>query len=921
MAEITFLGRLAQALSEYSSEQLQRTTIVLPNRRSRVFLIREIQSNLTHNIFSPNIISIEDLIREMAGLRLADNIEVLFEFYDVYQKTTAEADRQPFEQFANWAKIILQDFNEIDRYLLDPKHILSYLTDIERIKNWSPGESRTSLVDKYLNFWNLLPDYYSSLHSHLKSRGIGYQGMLYREAIAQLDEFIRYLQNRHFVFAGLNALNAAEEKIIKRFKSEGIAEIFWDIDQAFLEDEFHDAGLFMRRFKNSWSMYSTAEFNWITDAFSDQKEVKIIGTPKTIGQAKIAGSIVQDILQDESTENLSRTAVVLGEENLLLPLLYSLPAEVGSLNITMGFPARNNPAQVLIAKLFKLHLGAEKRSGSGYVMYYKDILDVLTHPLVEPYIDASHLIQIINTENYSFITSAKLFELYQYENTLFNFLFLRWEQSPVVVLYRLSETLLAIKGNLEKENEDDRISKAFLYSVFKIINKLISFYSKYPAITGNDTLHAIYKQTVELAEVSFEGEPLTGLQIMGVLESRALDFETVIITSMNEGKFPAGKGQHSFIPYDVKREFGLPTFKEKDAIYTYHFYRLLQRAKNVVLLYNTDNEGLDGGEKSRFITQLEVEKKPLHNISHEIFNPKIPKIAHQPVVIPKSELVMQRLKVIAEEGFFPTNFTTYIRNPLLFYQRKILRIREVEEVEESIALNTLGTIIHETLRALYKPYIGKILSASCIRTCMDKVDTEVELQFREIYRMGEIRKGRNLLAFEVAKRNVMNFLKTELKDIEENKAEIEIIALETEFSRMLDHPKLPFPVMLKGNVDRIEKRNGITRIIDYKTGKVEEREMLLKSWGGLTSDIKNEKVIQVLAYAFIFEEQVMQQPMEVGIISFKNLKCGFMPFTVKDEAGKQTLMSRDIIGRYVDELAELLAEILDANIPFAEKVT
>ncbi|GAW88076.1 hypothetical protein FPS14_contig00001-0153 [Flavobacterium psychrophilum] len=297
-----------------------------------------------------------------------------------------------------------------------------------------------------------------------------------------------------------------------------------------------------------------------------------------------------------------------------------------------------------------------------------------------------------------------------------------------------------------------------MYSIYKVINKLITYCSKNEYIENIDTLHTIYKQVIDLAEVSFEGEPLSGLQIMGVLESRVLDFETVIITSLNEGKFPAGKTVNSFIPYDVKRELGLPTYKEKDAIYTYHFYHLLQRAKNIYLLYNTESDGLDGGEKSRFITQLEVEKQPKHNLTHEIIQPVVPNIASKTIVIPKAKSAMIRLKEIATgKGFSPSALTTYIRNPIQFYFQRILSIRESEEVEENIALNTLGTIIHQTLEALYKPIINKFLTTDDLNKMLAVANDEVLKQFKEIYKEGEVKKGKNLLAFEVAKRNVFNF--------------------------------------------------------------------------------------------------------------------------------------------------------------------
>jgi hypothetical protein len=397
-----------------------------------------------------------------------------------------------------------------------------------------------------------------------------------------------------------------------------------------------------------------------------------------------------------------------------------------------------------------------------------------------------------------------------------------------------------------------------------------------------------------------------------------LDFETVIITSVNEGKFPAGKSTNSFIPYDVKKEYNLPTYKEKDAIYTYHFYHLLQRAKNIYLIYNSDGEGFDAGEKSRFITQLEVEKQPQHNLSFHYFNPDVPNVAHQAVVVPKTESVMTRLEEIATKGFSPSSLTTYIRNPIQFYFQRVLRISETDEVEENIAVNTLGTIIHGALEELYTPFIGRLLTKADLENCFKKIDDEVLAQFKEVYKEGEIKKGRNLLAFEVAKRNVYNFLKLELDALEKGD-EIQIIALEASFERLLEDARLPFPVLIKGNVDRIEKRNGKIRIIDYKTGKVEQKNVALKDWGGLTEDIKNDKIIQVLAYAFMFEPQANGVDIEAGIVSFKNLKSGFLPFQFKEDKEVTEIVTADIMRDYLEQLVVLLQEILDISIPFTEK--
>ena len=919
MVTITFLEKIASLITNKYSDILSDTIIILPNKRAKIFLIEALKNQVKNNIFSPKIVAIEDFIQDISKIRIIDPIELLFEFYNVYLSITETKHQQEFELFANWAKTLLQDFNEIDRYLLEPNHVLSYLKDIEDIKKWGiEVESKTKLLENYIDFWKLMPIYYQSLYQHLLKKEIGYQGLIYREAVHNLEQYFQTIETKKFVFAGFNALNKSEEKIIQYLISKDLAEIYWDADQTFLNDPYHDAGLFLRRFKSDWKHYKLNSFEWIVDDFSSTKNIQIIGTAKTIGQAKITGNIIEKIKDQDPDSNLNNVAIILGEENLLVPLLYSLPASVGVLNITMGYSGKNNPAQILISKLFKMHTNALTRNATNYVFYYKDVLEILTHSLVEPYANSKQLVQLINKNNYTFLTHKKLIELNENHNQLFELLFSKWENNSIVVLETISKLLLITKQNLSNDNKEDKITKAFVYSIFKVINKLINYYSQHSHIDKIETLYAIYKQIIDLAEVSFEGEPLNGLQIMGVLESRVLDFETVIVTSMNEGKFPAGKSMNSFIPYDVKKELGLPTYKEKDAIYTYHFYHLLQRAKNIFLLYNTENDGLDGGEKSRFITQLEVEKQPKHTINHEIYNALIPEIAHKPMIIPKSETVMLRLKEICETGFSPSALTSYIRNPIEFYFQKILRIRQVEEVEENIALNTLGTIIHKSLEALLSPLIGLVLTKQNIENCLEMLNDEVLKQFKEVYKEGEIKKGRNLLAFEVAKRNISNYLKVELELIK-NGDLIKILALEQTYERTLNHPKLPFPVLIKGNVDRIEERNGIIRIIDYKTGKVEARNVTLRNWIGLINDIKNDKIIQVLAYAFMYEN-VSDMLVEAGVISFKNLKAGFLPFAYKEDKIANSVISETIMDNYLNQIILLLEEILDADIPFHEKI-
>ncbi|MDD2984801.1 PD-(D/E)XK nuclease family protein [Flavobacterium sp.] len=917
MKTIPFLSTLAHHILKHHSTKMECLTVVLPNKRAKVFLLEELKKGIQQNSFAPKIVSIEEFVQDIAGIRSADAITLLFEFYTLYLSLTPSKEQQAFEQFSNWGKTLLHDFNEIDRYLLEPKHVFSYLKDIEAIKRWNlEAEDKTKLIDNYLQFWEKMPLYYEAFYDYLVKKGIGYQGLIYREAVDNLTHFSSNNTSNHYIFAGFNALNQAEEKIFQHLLTQELATVLWDVEETFLNDPYHDAGLFARKIKKSWPFYKNNPYQWIFNEFKESKNIHIMGTPKTIGQAKLAGHLIETIAAEESLENV---ALVLGQEELLIPLLHSLPQSASKLNITMGYSGKNNPAQLLVSKLFRMHQNAFKRSATSYMFYYKDILDVLQNPLVEPFVGAKSLISRINQNNYTFVSYAKVIELNEQPTPFFLLLMEKWNSNPTEILAKITTILLEIKQFLQTQSAEDKITVSFLYAIFKIINKLTNFCTEHSHINSIEGLFALYKQIVDLAEVSFEGEPLEGLQIMGVLESRVLDFDTVIITSMNEGVFPAGKSQNSFIPLDVKRELGLPTFKEKDAIYTYHFYHLLQRAKTIYLLYNTEAEGLDAGEKSRFITQLEVEKQPNHVISHQLYNAVLPEKANELMLVPKSDLVLQRLKIMANEGFSPSTLTTYIRNPIQFYFQRILRIRETEEVEENIAVNTLGTIIHGTLEELYKPFLNVFLTVSIVDSLFLLVNEEVFNQFKKEYKEGEITKGKNLLAFEVAKRNVFNFLQQEKKALEQGDA-IKILFLEQNFSQEIVDNRLPFPVKIRGNVDRIELRNGTLRIIDYKTGKVEQPSLSIQGWTGLTEDIKYDKIIQLMCYALMVQTEFPQQEMEVGIISFKNLRAGFMPFQIKEGREVVThLVNNEVIEDFKTELIQLINLILDENIPFEEK--
>ena len=459
-------------------------------------------------------------------------------------------------------------------------------------------------------------------------------------------------------------------------------------------------------------------------------------------------------------------------------------------------------------------------------------------------------------------------------------------------------------------------------SLLEIFNHLKRLNSNYSYITSVKTLQSLYKELLSLETLDFRGQPLKGLQIMGMLESRVLDFETVIIVSVNEGVLPAGKTNNSFIPFDVKIENALPTYKEKDAVYTYHFYRLLQRAKNAHIIYNTEPDVLSGGERSRFITQLEFEAH--HSLDHKIVIPETPQIIPQLLTVQKTSEIISKLKTVAAKGFSPSSLSQYIRNPIDFYNQKILGVKDETLLEETVAANTFGSIVHNTLEAFYKPLIGKVLEPFMLTELKPKIDTTVTHYFKELYREGDITHGPNLISFEIAKRYVSNFLAYELECINKGD-EIIIEAIESKMNVSLDIPELKIPIQLIGTIDRIDVCNGIRRIIDYKTSKVSQSELELVHWEDITSDYKAySKSFQIMTYAFMLNtEAVFTTPVEAGIISFKNLKSGLLKFAKKDKSGahtqKTTLLSTELLDHYEQELKTLILELFNPDIDIIEK--
>ncbi|WP_242203139.1 PD-(D/E)XK nuclease family protein [Aestuariivivens insulae] len=901
---------------------LTETTFILPSKRAGLFLKHQLHHFIDQPIFSPKILSIEEFVEDLSQLKKTTNTELLFLFYNSYLQLTPKEATESFESFSKWGQLLLQDFNEIDRYLVPQEKIFNYLGAIKEIEHqhWSLEEQQTDFIKKYLAFWNKLFSYYTHFTKSMLKKQIGYQGLIYREAAKNISNYIQSNSNKNHIFLGFNALNTAEEIIIQELLENNLAQIYWDIDQVFIENNIHDAGLFVRQHKAQWNYFNHHPFNWITNHYSTKKNISVYGIPKQVGQAKYIGSILKKLKQQQTS--LQNTAVILGDENLLIPVLNSLPKDLDALNITMGLPLKSVPLASLFQSLFEIH----KRDSKTF--YFKDIIKILSHQFIRPLFihenedHAITIINTINTNNLVYVSNAQLKGMTSGSHDLLDILFSGWETSIDRVIENCTTLILLLKAHLDENKSSNLLALEYVFRFNVLFNELSRLNSAYNHIKGVSTLYGIYKELLNSETLDFQGEPLQGLQIMGMLESRVLDFETIIISSVNEGLLPAGKTNNSFIPFDVKLENNLPTFKEKDAVYTYHFYRLLQRAKNVYILYNTEADVLVGGEKSRFITQLEIEN--IHHINHSIIAPDVPIIKPSLNIIQKSEDVIHKLKSIAAKGFSPSSLTHYMRNPIDFYYEKILGIKELEDVEETIAANTLGTVVHNTLEDFYKPLEGQFLTPEIIKTFRSNISRTVTHHFKNEYKEGDISKGKNLIIFEIAKRYVANFLDLELKNLEAGNT-IKILAIEANNLVPIHIPEIGFPINLTGKVDRIDECNGLTRIIDYKTGNVQQNQVEVIDWEDITTDYtRYSKSFQVLTYAYMMlQSKQIQLPVEAGIVSFKNLSSGFIKFTKKDKIGygatKEALITPETLSLFETELKHLIIEICNPSINFIEK--
>ncbi|WP_299217232.1 PD-(D/E)XK nuclease family protein [uncultured Dokdonia sp.] len=895
---------IAACLEEY--DDLSLVAFIVPSRRAGNFLRTHIAQHLEKSIFSPEIYSIEEFIEYLSGLKQASQTDQIFALYQAYLKITPPKDKESFSIFYGWAQTLLGDFNEIDRYLVDHSSFFDYLSAIQDLNHWSKEQDATSLVKNYLKFWKLLPEYYTLFTSILLDANTAHQGLIYRKAAEDIEHYIDTNKSKKHVFLGFNALNTSEQHLIQALLATGNSKIYWDTASHFMENTSHEASLFMREHKKNWPYFKTNAFETVYTHYNEKKEITITEVTQGLQLAKYIGNH----LTSYTKEQLNETVLVLGDETLLLPIINALPKNIKNINVTMGIPLRQTPPASLFEHFFTL-----KKEHNQKGFYYKNVITLLQQPLIQKMLldQAELIIKAIQQSNTIYIKIEDLQDilvLTVLPETLL-ILFELWEENPTKAIDNCLSLIHILKNTLDPSQ--DALNLEYLYGFYKTFNKLNTLNKTHSYIEDIPTFIRFYRDTISSETIDLQGDPHQGLQIMGMLESRLLDFKYVILTSLNEGILPAGKSNNSYIPYDLKYMHKLPTYQEKDAVYAYHFYRLLHRSEHIHLIYTSATEGIGTTEKSRFILQLELEG--IHPIHQEVATPAIRMTTLPIQSIPKTDAVLQSLKKLFASGLSPSSLGTYLRNPLEFYYKYVLGIKELDEVEEIVAANTMGTIIHNVLEYVYQPYVNTTLTVAHIEAIENNIEPVVKAQFDLIFKSMNLSKGKNLIIYEVIQRYLINFLAFEKQCIQRGDR-VQITQLEQRLKTPLVADQLSFPTMLKGTADRVEIRNDEIRIIDYKSGSVQPADLSIKEWDDLLlPEGKYEKAFQVLLYTYmLYKTGGISFPAKAGIISFKKLKNGFMPF----KFGRDANITEETLLEFEKVLTQLICEIGSQDVVFEE---
>jgi CRISPR/Cas system-associated exonuclease Cas4 (RecB family) len=858
------LETLAIHLSGTDPDLLGRTRIILPNRRAGLFLQRHLAEHSRKTGWAPLVYSMTDFIDEISELEQGESIELLFTLYDVYLELV---DRpETLDEFYHRGETMLRDFDELDKYLVDAEMLFANIMDLKALEEplagleqdqiefirqfWAgfhAGE-QTREKDLFLLNWQLLPKIYKCFRKDLTAKGSGYQGMQYREIAERIQagEMASAWEGRTIV-AGFNALNRCEKQIFTWLKNEG-AEFYWDYDARYMDDQLSEAGRFLRE---NLRLFPQAVELEEFKGLDKKKEIRIFELPSDTLQAKT----VHRILEGGGTENpgdCTDTAVVLCDEDLLLPVLMSLPGDTEEINVTMGYPMKNTPVFGFMDALLRLHNHVRK-SGEGEVSFYhKDVLAILSHPYFRKFTgnSAEELTKEILKRNLIMVEK----NLFSGELELVIFRSVDGASGLLVYLREIFKLILDQFADMEEQMQT-ALDREFIFRLLTHLNKLDALLVQRPSISMA-ILERLIRKTLSGLRIPFEGEPLSGLQVMGILETRLLDFRHVIMLSMNEETMPATHTTQTNIPYSLRLAFHMPAREDMDAIYAYYFYRLLQRADKVDLLYNSGSEGVKSGEMSRYLHQVIFERgTTVIRPGLDVKTKEIP-----PVVVDHSPEIDKKLEIYRldrENGRYlsPSAINTYIDCSLKFYLRYLAGIGEPDEVEEEIGAAGFGTVVHDTLQSLYKEIAernGQQITRDelTVLTRSDKAESVLREVFIKHHFRGRKKgklEGRNIIMFQVMLRYLVKIIQTDLA-----LAPFKLVSVEETYENSLrvDAGSGALTIRLGGKVDRVDRVNNVLRVIDYKTGGASQEFTSMESLFLTDQRDRNAAAMQTLLYAW-----------------------------------------------------------------------
>lgn len=836
----SFLKLVAADLYKHTEGNLAHTAVVFPNKRAGLFFNEYLAQESDSPIWSPAYVSISELFRSLSPWEVGDPVKLVCELYKIFRRETQSTET--LDDFYFWGEMLISDFDDADKNRVDTDKLFSNLQDLRNImddytfiddeqeeairqffQNFSI-ERRTALKERFISLWNVLGNIYKGFRESLASQNITYEGMMYRHVIEHLD--VDKLPYEKYIFVGFNVLNKVEHTLFTQLKDAGKAVFYWDYDEFYMKENrqavTHEAGEFIRRNLRDFPSPLSGE---LFKNLSKPKEVHYIASSTENAQARYLPQWIRNNLTTPEKE----TAVVLCNEALLQPVLHSLPAEVKHVNITMGFPLSQTPVYSFLIALLELHTHGFNFKSGRYT--FQSVVTLLKHPYTRQLTGQAELLEKELTRNNRFYPLPGELGKDEFLTRLFTPL-----SGNLNLCIRLSETLQQVasiyQANTSGTEDTDAFNQLYRESLFKAyttINRFRTLIEEDELTVQSETFRRLLVKVLSATNIPFHGEPAIGMQVMGVLETRNLDFRHLVLLSVNEGQLPKSGGDSSFIPYNLRKAFGMTTIEHKIAVYAYYFYRLLQRAERITLMYNTSSDGLNRGEWSRFMLQFLIEWP--HPITRQFLEAGQSPQGTSPITVEKTPDVMRRMQSLFDvranpkAKFSPSALNYYLDCPLKFYYRYVAGLSAPDEVSAEIDSATFGSIFHYAAEHIYKDLTthGKVINKEALETLLrnevklqDYVDTAFKKLFFNVPQNEKPEyNGVQLINSAVIARYLKQLLQNDLRY-----APFTFIASEMEVDEPIDiqTPKGVIKSRIGGIIDRMDSKDGTLRIVDYKTG-------------------------------------------------------------------------------------------------------